>query len=107
MCSIVVLRNFIEQGSVCRHDVYAAVVRQGHVCASLIYSCAFCVHFSIDTSKPKCFVLSSCCELDSGNTLSQCRITGALEGTQFRLVVRQLSLQLPTTMAEGEAGSYM
>ena len=53
------------------------------------------------------FVLSSCCELDSENTLSQCRTTGALEGTQFRLVVRQLSLQLPTTMAEGGADSYM
>ena len=51
--------------------------------------------------------MSSCCELDSENTLSQCRTTGALEGTQFRLVVRQLSLQLPTTMAEGRAGRYM
>ena len=53
------------------------------------------------------FVLSSCCGLDNENTLSQCRITGALEGTQFRLVVRQLSLQLPTTMAGGRAGRYM
>ena len=67
----------------------------------------FCAHFSIDTSKPKSFVLSSCCELDSENTLSQCRITGALEGTQFRLVAKQLSLQLPTTIAEGGADSYM
>ena len=57
------------------------------------------------SSKLKCLVLNSCSKLDRG-TLSQCRIAGALEGTQFRLGVRRLLVQLPTTMNKGGASSW-
>ena len=41
--------------------------------------------------------------LFSESTLSHCIIAGALEGTRFGLGIRQLSLKLQTTMAEGKA----
>ena len=58
------------------------------------------------SSKPRSLVLNSYCDLDSENTLSQCIIIGAHEGTRFRVGVRQLSVKLPTTMAEGKASSW-
>ena len=46
------------------------------------------------SSKPKSLVFKSYCDLDSENTLSQCIITGAREGTRCRLGMRQLSVKL-------------
>ena len=46
------------------------------------------------SSKSKSSVLTDCSELDSEIILSECRIVGALEGTQLELGVRLVTLQL-------------
>ena len=79
-----------------------------HACLISIFMSSFTYIFALTQKtsfKLKCLFLSSCSELLSKSTLSQCIFTGAPKGIPFGLDMRQLLLQLPTTTAKGGVSS--